>query len=57
MENPSMNRAPRIEYTRADTAQARIARLEAALEVFADGHSWDYTDRYLIARAALKAKP
>ena len=29
MEKPSMNRAPRIEYTRTDISQARIAELEA----------------------------
>jgi hypothetical protein len=35
MDIPSMNRAPRIVYTRADVAQARIAQLEAALQYIA----------------------
>jgi hypothetical protein len=29
MDIPSMNRAPRVEYTRTDISQARIAELEA----------------------------
>jgi hypothetical protein len=38
MDIPSLNRAPRIEYTRTDISQARIAELEAALSDIAQMH-------------------
>lgn len=49
------------EYTKyhhdntVTTLQAKVARLEAALEIVAEGDPNDYTDNYLIARNALRA--
>ena len=62
-EMPKYCSEPAVEYIRADTAQARIAELEAALGFYADRQKYA-ADRYelsgdsgFIARRALEAKP